>query len=74
MLLTITKPNMNSYKNNKNHNNNINNNYNNKWTSKKLGCDLIVISLVKYEYLFRPWPKQKKVPHPKIEEEEKSLS
>ena len=47
-LLTITKPNMKSYKN-KDHNNNINfNNYYNQTTSKYLGCDLSVFSLVQY--------------------------
>ena len=46
LLLTITKPNMNNYKN-KNHNNNVkSNNYCNKTMSIQLGYDLIVISLV----------------------------
>ena len=48
ILLVITKPIMNRYKNIKHHNNNINinNNYNNKRMSISLGCDLIIISLV----------------------------
>ena len=39
---------MNSY-NNKNHNNSINNNYN-KTNSTKLGFDLIIISLVSFNF------------------------
>ena len=42
---------MNSY-NNKNHNNNINNNYN-KLASTSSGLDLIVISLVFYNFYFK---------------------
>ena len=46
LLLTVTKPKMNSYKN-KNHNNKINNNNSyKKKTSKQSGCDPILISLV----------------------------
>ena len=41
-----SKNNINDNKNNNYNNHNNNNNNNNKTTSKQLGCDLIVISLV----------------------------
>ena len=67
LLFTITKPNINNYKN-KNHNNNIsNNNYYNKAALIWLGCDLIVISRVIFtlaensakviNFIFEPFPK-----------------
>ena len=55
-LLTITKPNTNSYKD-KNHNNNINNiNYYKKTPSVKFFCYLVVISLVSHSNYYQICP------------------
>ena len=56
LLLAITKPNMNSYKD-KNHNNNINNiNYYKKTPSVKFFCYLVVISLVSHSNYYQICP------------------